>query len=49
MGSVHTRKTPLSHTTLKLILIRVEMDHKGGKALLHNTAAFPRLELETTD
>ena len=46
-GSVYTRKTHLSHTTPRLILIRVGIDHKGDKALSHNTTVFPRLELET--
>ena len=45
---MHTRKTHLSHTTPKLILIRVGIDHKGNKALSHNTIVFPRLELETS-
>ena len=45
---MHTRKTHLSHTTPRLILIRAGMDHKGGKSLPQNTTAFTRLELETS-
>ena len=45
---MHTRKTLLSHTTPRLILIGAGMDLKGGKSLPHNTTAFPRLELETS-
>ena len=45
---MHTRKTPLSHITLKLILIRGGIDHKGDKTLSRNTIVFPRLELETS-
>ena len=47
-GPMHTRNTPLSHTTLRLILIRAGMDHKGDKNLSHNIYAFLRLELETS-
>ena len=45
----HIKKTLLSHTTLRLIFIRVMMDHKDGKDLPHNTAAVSRLELKTFD
>ena len=45
---VHIRKTFLSHTIPRLILIRVIRDHKGNKALLHNIVAFSRLEFKST-
>ena len=34
--SVHIRKASLSHTTLKLIIIQDEKDHKNIKTLPHN-------------
>ena len=46
---VHTRKAHLNYIILKLIFIRVEMDHKDGKTLPYNIAAFLGLELETFD
>ena len=45
---MYTQKKVLSHTTPKLIPIRAGVDHKGSKALPHNTAAFLKLELETS-
>ena len=45
---MYTQEKVLSHTTPKLIPIRAGMDHKGNKALAHNTAAFLKLELETS-
>ena len=45
--SMHVRKTPLSHTTSRLILIEAEIDHKDGKTRSHNTTTLPKLELET--
>ena len=37
---MHSRNEPLSHTTPTLILIRVGIHHKDGKALPHNITAF---------
>ena len=39
----------LSYTIFRLILIRIDIDHKGGKALPYNTSVFPNLKLETTN
>ena len=41
-AAMNIRKTHLSHITFKLILIRVGMNHKDGKAITHNITAFPR-------
>ena len=40
---MHTRKLFLSHTTLRLIFIQVESDHKDGKVLPEKTDAFFRV------
>ena len=42
---MHTQKALLSYTILRLI---PEMDHKNGKGLPHNKAAFSGFELVTT-
>ena len=47
-GSLHTWKVYLSHTTHRLIIIRVGRNYKGNKALPHNTIVFLKLEVETT-
>ena len=45
---MHTQKVPLNHIILKLIFNGVGIDHKDGKALSQNIAAFLGLELETS-
>ena len=47
-GHVHNGRCLLSHTISELILIKVGMVHKSGKALSQNTTAFSGFELETT-
>ena len=48
-GSVNIRNTSLTHTTFRLILIRIRMDHKGDKTLPQNIAKFTMLEFEISD
>ena len=45
---MHIQKVSLSHNILRLILVRIERDHKDGKALPHNAVIFLDLELKTT-
>ena len=45
---MHTRKIPLSHIILRLILIRAGIDHKDGKTILQYTSAFIGLDFETS-
>ena len=41
-----TPNVSLSHTTLILIIIRIEMNYKDSKTLPHNTSVFVGLELK---
>ena len=42
---MHPRNAFLSHITLRLIPIRANKYHKGGKIILHNTVGVGMVQL----